>query len=58
VIEICAAVKQGRAVGVTVTSAPVDAALASCVRRAVSQLNFPPSERLDVTHTRFDAALR
>ncbi|MDF3067550.1 MAG: uncharacterized protein K0R38_3151 [Polyangiaceae bacterium] len=58
VIEICAAVKHGRAVGVTVTSAPANASLAACVRRAVSRLNFPQSERLDVTHTRFDAARR
>jgi hypothetical protein len=58
VLELCVAVKGGRAVGVTVTSAPASAELTACVRRAVSQLAFPSSERLDVTHTRFDAARR
>lgn len=58
VLEICAAVKHGRAVGVTVVSAPSSPPLNACVRRAVSGLSFPASERLDVTHTRFDAARR
>ncbi len=56
VFEICAAVKGGRAVGVTVSSNPPSTALNSCVRRAVSRLRFPESPRLDVTRTRFDAA--
>jgi hypothetical protein len=55
VLEICAAVKQGRAVGVTVTTAPPSASVAACVRSAVARLGFPYGERLDVTHTRFDA---
>jgi hypothetical protein len=58
VFEICAAVKNGRAVGVTVVSNPASAELNACVRRAVSRLQFPSSERLDVTHTRFDAVKR
>lgn len=56
VVEICAAVKQGRAVGVTVVTNPPSAALEACVRGRVAGLSFPSSERLDVTHTRFDAA--
>lgn len=56
VFEICAAVKGGRAVGVTVSSNPPSTALNACVRRAVSRLRFPESPRLDVTRTRFDAA--
>jgi len=56
VIEICAAVKNGRAIGVTVVSNPPAAALDSCVRSAVAGLAFPQNERLDVTHTRFDAS--
>lgn len=56
VVEICAAVKEGRALGITVTSNPPSAALSACVRRAVSRLKFPTSPRLDVTRTRFDAA--
>jgi hypothetical protein len=58
VIEICAAVKQGRAIGVTVVTNPGSAALEACVRGKVSGLAFPNSERLDVTHTRFDAVSR
>jgi hypothetical protein len=56
VFEICAAVKNGRTVGITVVSSPPSPAVNACVRRAVSRLNFPVSERLDVTHTRFNAA--
>lgn len=55
VFEICAAVRDGRAVGITVTSSPASPSLNACVRRAVSRLKFPPNSRLDVTHTRFDA---
>lgn len=58
VFEICAAVKGGRAVGVTVVSSPPNAALNACVRGAVARLRFPESPRLDVTHTRFDAVGR
>lgn len=58
VLEICAAVKEGRAVGVTVASSPPNAELGACVRRAVARLHFPHSDRLDVTHTRFDSARR
>jgi hypothetical protein len=58
VFEICAAVRDGRAVGITVTSNPRSPGLESCVRRAVSRLKFPSNSRLDVTHTRFDAARR
>ncbi|HYP87991.1 MAG TPA: hypothetical protein VEQ59_07550 [Polyangiaceae bacterium] len=58
VIEICAAVKNGRAVGVTVVSNPPAGTLDSCVRGAVAGLSFPQNERLDVTHTRFDAVAR
>lgn len=58
VVEICAAVKQGRAVGVTVVTSPPSASLAACVRSRVAGLAFPNNERLDVTHTRFDAAIR
>jgi hypothetical protein len=58
VFEVCAAVQNGRAVGVTVTSNPPNAALNGCVRRAVSRLRFPTNPRLDVTHTRFEAVRR
>jgi hypothetical protein len=58
VFEICAAVKDGRAVGITVVSTPASAELNACVRRAVARLPFPSNPKLDVTHTRFDAVGR
>jgi hypothetical protein len=58
VLQVCAAVKDGRAVGVTVSSNPPSSALNACVKNAVSRLKFPASPKLDVTHTRFDAVGR
>jgi hypothetical protein len=58
VFEVCAAVKDGRAVGITITSNPPSPALNACVRNAVARLKFPQNSRLDVTHTRFDAVKR
>jgi eukaryotic-like serine/threonine-protein kinase len=54
-VSICAAVQNGRAVGVTVTTQPNDAKRAACVAGAVRGLNFPSHPKLDVTRTRFDA---
>jgi hypothetical protein len=58
VFEVCAAVKDGRAVGITITSSPPSPTLNACVRNAVARLKFPQNSRLDVTHTRFDAVKR
>ncbi len=58
VFEICAAVKDGHAVGITVVSTPPSAKLNACVRHAVAHLKFPQNSRMDVTHTRFDAVSR
>jgi hypothetical protein len=55
-LDICAAVRDGKVVGVSVTTQPRNAAISSCVRRAVAALRFPRSARLDVTRTRFEAA--
>jgi hypothetical protein len=55
-LDICAAVQDGKVVGVTVSSAPRNPAINACVRRAVAALRFPSSARLDTTRTRFDAA--
>jgi hypothetical protein len=54
-VEICAAVRNGRAVGVTVISRPLDARVNACIRGRVASLPFPANARLDVTRTRFDA---
>jgi hypothetical protein len=54
-LDICAAVRNGRAVGVTVSARPADARVSACVRGAIAALAYPTSVRLDVTRTRFDA---
>jgi len=54
-VSICAAVQNGRAVGVTVTTTPKSAGVASCISGAVRSLSFPSHPRLDVTTTSFAA---
>jgi hypothetical protein len=55
-LEICAAVQDGKVVGVSAQSEPRNPALNACVRRAVAALRFPKSARLDLARTRFEAA--
>ena len=55
-LDVCAAVQDGKVVGVTVTTEPRDAAISACVRRAVAGLRFPRNAQLDVTRTRFEPA--
>jgi len=55
-INICAAVQNGKAVGVTVTTSPPNGRVASCVNASVRRLNFPSHPKLDVTRTTFAAA--
>lgn len=57
-LEICAAVQDGKVVGVSVNTEPRNAEISACVRRAVARLRFPHSARLDVTRTRFAATGR
>lgn len=54
-LNICAAVQNGRAVGVTVTTKPSRPGINRCVSSAVRGLSFPSHPRLDVTTTRFAA---
>jgi hypothetical protein len=54
-LEICAAVREGRVVGVSATTEPRSPEINACVRSAVAALRFPVNSRLDVTHTRFEA---
>jgi hypothetical protein len=54
-VSICAAVQNGRAVGVTVTTTPKNQGIASCVAGQVRALSFPSHPRLDVTTTTFAA---
>ncbi len=54
-LNICAAVQNGRAVGVTVSTSPRNAGINGCVSAAVRGLSFPSHPRLDVTRTTFAA---
>jgi hypothetical protein len=53
-LEICAAVRDGKVIGVSATTSPRSPAINACVRSAVAALRFPQNSRLDVTHTRFE----
>ncbi len=55
-ISICAAVQNGRAVGVSVATKPRNGGIASCVASSVRGLSFPSRPNLDVTRTSFAAA--
>jgi hypothetical protein len=52
-VNICAAVQNGRAVGVTVSTQPNDPKKEGCIASAVRGLSFPSHPKLDVTRTRF-----
>jgi eukaryotic-like serine/threonine-protein kinase len=54
-VSICAAVQNGRAVGVTVVTTPSSPGHASCVRGAVMGMGFPAHPRMDVARTTFAA---
>jgi hypothetical protein len=52
-LDICAAVQNGRAVGVTVRTQPSNGRIAGCVAAGVRGLSFPSHPKLDVTRTHF-----
>jgi hypothetical protein len=52
-LEVCVAVREGRAVGVTVHATPWRADIERCVAAAARGLTFPNHPRLDVTRTTF-----
>jgi eukaryotic-like serine/threonine-protein kinase len=52
-ISICAAVQNGRAVGVTVVLNPRNRGAEGCIAAGVRGLSFPSNPKLDVTHTSF-----
>jgi hypothetical protein len=54
-VSICAAVQNGRAVGVTVVTTPSNPGISSCVRAQVMGLGFPSHPRMDVARTTFAA---
>jgi hypothetical protein len=52
-LNICAAVQNGRAVGVSITARPRNPGVERCVAAAVRGLSFPSHPKLDVTRTTF-----
>lgn len=52
-LNICAAVQNGRAVGVTVVTNPSSPGVASCVAGGVRRLSFPAHPKLDVVRVSF-----
>ena len=52
-VNVCAAVQNGRAVGVTVSMDPPNPTAASCVAGRVRGLSFPSHPKLDVARTTF-----
>lgn len=52
-LSICAAVQNGRAVGVSIVTRPRDRRAESCVAASVRGLSFPSNPKLDVTRTQF-----
>lgn len=55
-VNICAAVQNGRAVGVSVSTSPPNGGIAGCIRAQISRINFPSHPKLDVTRTSFAPA--
>ncbi|MBX3181829.1 MAG: hypothetical protein KIT72_11795 [Polyangiaceae bacterium] len=54
-VNVCAAVQNGRAVGVTVTTNPSNPGIASCIAGRVRAMSFPSNPKLDVARTTFAA---
>ncbi len=52
-VNICVAVQNGQAKGVTVRTSPASGAKQHCVARAVRGLSFPSHPRMDVARTQF-----
>ena len=52
-VTVCAAVQNGHAVGVTVTTDPPNGGISSCIAGAVRRMSFPSNPKLDIATTRF-----
>jgi hypothetical protein len=52
-VDVCVAVQNGRAVGVTVRTRPSSPGVAGCIASHVRGLSFPAHPKLDVTRTSF-----
>ena len=54
-VSVCAAVQNGRAVGVSVNTNPRNPGISSCIAAQVRGMGFPSHPKLDVTRTSFAA---
>jgi hypothetical protein len=54
-VDVCVAVQNGRAVGVTVRTRPHNGSAAACIASHVRGMSFPVHPKLDVTRTSFAA---
>jgi hypothetical protein len=54
-VSVCAAIQNGRAVGVTIRTTPSDPGKNRCIAGRVRGLSFPSNPKLDVTRTNFGA---
>lgn len=52
-VTVCAAVQNGRAVGVTVTTEPANGGISSCIANRVRAMSFPSNPKLDIATTHF-----
>jgi hypothetical protein len=52
-VTVCAAVQNGHAVGVTITTEPPNSGISSCIAGAVRRMSFPSNPKLDIATTRF-----
>jgi hypothetical protein len=52
-VRVCAAVQNGHAVGVTVTTEPPNGGIANCIANAVRRMSFPSNPKLDIATTQF-----
>ena len=52
-VDICAAVQNGRAVGVTVRVKPANGGMASCISGQIRSMSFPANPRMDIAYTHF-----
>lgn len=54
-VDVCVAVQNGRAVGVTVRTSPSNPGAAGCISGHLRAMSFPAHPKLDVTRTHFAA---
>jgi hypothetical protein len=55
-VDVCVAVQNGRALGVTITTTPSNGKLDRCLSRVIRGVSFPSHPRLDMVRTRFSTA--